>query len=279
LGNHLFADVHATYRNYPQEDFFGTGNDSREGDHTDYRLEDLNYGGRIGVHLSDHIRAGGQLGWIKTHVGTGTDARFPTVSKVFNTDDVAGLEEQPNYLQTGAFVEADYRNEAGNPHGGGRYVANWSRFQDRNLGRYDFNQYDLEAQQYFPFFNQRRVIALRAKTTLTSTADGQEVPFFMQPTVGGSEDLRGYSEFRFRDSNLVVFNAEYRWEAFAGLDLALFADAGQVASAVRNLDLGNFKTATGVGFRFNSAKSVFLRIDVGFSREGGRVFMKFNHVF
>src|SRR4030095_9787502 len=102
---------------------------------------------------------------------------------------------------------------------------------------------------YFHFWNKRRVIALRAKSTLTQTDPGQEVPFFMEPTLGGSEDLRGYREYRFRDRNMVVVNAEYRWEAFSGLDIALFADAGQVASRANDLRVSNMKTSAGFGFR------------------------------
>jgi outer membrane protein assembly factor BamA len=114
---------------------------------------------------------------------------------------------------------------------------------------------------------------------LTRTADGQEIPFYLQPVVGGSEDLRGFEEARFRDRNMAVFNAEYRWEAFSGLDLALFADAGQVAHRIHQFKFNDMKTAGGVGFRFNTAKSVFLRVDVGYSGEGARMFLKFGHVF
>ena len=35
----------------------------------------------------------------------------------------------------------------------------------------------------------------------------------------------------------------------------------------------------GFGFRFNTHKSVFWRIDVGFGQEGTHMFVKFNHVF
>ena len=114
---------------------------------------------------------------------------------------------------------------------------------------------------------------------MTRTADSEAIPFYMLPTLGGSEDLRGFADFRFRDRNLVVVNAEYRWEAFSGLDVALFADAGQVAAKVSDIRLRDMKTAAGFGFRFNTAKKVFYRVDVGFSREGTRVYMKFGNVF
>ena len=275
----FFADFRATHRNYPQERFFGIGQNSRKQDETNYRLEDTNYVGRFGLQPVKHVKAGVLAGWLDTNVGKGTFQRRPSIEQVFGADNTPALANQPDYFQTGLFFDADYRDQPGNPRSGGHYLASWTSFQDHKLSAYDFTQYDLEAQQYIPFFNKRRVIALRAKSTLTQTADGQEVPFFMQSTLGGSEDLRGYREFRFRDRNMVVFNAEYRFEAFSGLDLALFGDAGQVAARPGELHFSDFQTAYGAGFRFNTAKSVFLRVDLGFSREGQHLFVKFGHVF
>ena len=133
-----------------------------------------------------------------------------------------GFDNTPAYLRTGAIVDVDYRDEPGNPRAGGRYTARVSAFKDLDLGLHDFTQYDFDVQQYIPFFNQRRVIALRARTTLTRTADSEAIPFYMLPTIGGSDDVRGFEDFRFRDRNAVVLNAEYRWEAFSGMDVALF---------------------------------------------------------
>jgi outer membrane protein assembly factor BamA len=278
-GKLLFADFRATYRDLAQERYFGSGPNSRKEDETNFRQEDINYVGRFGVKPAKHVRAGVIAGYLKTNVGSGTNPVSPSIEKRFATAEAPALENQPNYFQTGLFFEADYRDEPGNPRSGGLYSASWTSFNDRKLGLYGFGQYDLEAQQYLPFFNKRRVIALRAKSTLTNTASGQEIPFYMQPTLGGSEDLRGYSEYRFRGRNVVVVNAEYRFEAFSGLDLAVFGDAGQVAERPRDLRFSEFKTAYGVGFRFNTAKSVFLRVDLGFSNEGQRLFVKFGHVF
>jgi len=278
-GSRYFADLRGTYRNYSQEDFFGTGNDTQRDNRANYRLEDSYFGGQAGIHLKEHIKVGGHVGFLQTHIGSGTDVRVPSVEKVFDPASMAAFDSQPRYLQTGAFVEIDTRDSAGNPRAGGRYTAKWSAFQDQKLGLYGFSQLDAEAQKYIPFHNRRRVIALRARTTLTRTADGQEIPFYLQPAVGGSEDVRGFEEARFRDRNMAVFNAEYRWEAFSGLDLALFADAGQVAHRIHQFKFSDMKTAGGIGFRFNSAKSVFLRVDVGYSREGARMFLKFGHVF
>jgi len=138
---------------------------------------------------------------------------------------------------------------------------------------------DLEVQQYIPFFNRRRVIALRGKSVLTYADSGQRVPFYLQPTLGGSDDLRGFRPFRFYDDNMVVLNAEYRWESFSGLDMALFVDGGKVFPRRAQWNLKDLEGSAGFGFRFNVRNSVFMRVDVGFSHEGFQLWVKFNNVF
>jgi outer membrane protein assembly factor BamA len=216
---------------------------------------------------------------LNTNTAPGTDTRFPSIERLFDATTVPALDRQPDYGYAGAFIQYDRRDEPLNPRSGGLYRAEGSYYDDRDTHSYSFRRWDLELQQYFPFFNERRVVAFRSKLALTDTNPGQDVPFFLLPTLGGSEDLRGFSEFRFRDKDSLLFNLEYRWEAFSGLDLALFGDAGKVFKDRRDIDLNELKTAYGFGFRFNTHKSVFWRIDVGFGQEGTHMFVKFNHVF
>ena len=138
---------------------------------------------------------------------------------------------------------------------------------------------DAEGQQYIPFYNKRRVIVLRGRVVMTKHDHDQLVPFYLQSVLGGSNDLRGYRPYRFYDENMMVMNAEYRWEVFAGMDMALFFDAGKVAHTRSDLDFRNLESAAGFGLRFNVRSATFLRIDVGFSHEGFQVWVKFNDVF
>jgi len=263
-GSKLFANVRGGYQDFTKETFYGVGNASKKDDRTNYGLEQFQVRAEVGTHIAPHAKVGGTLGWIDSRVYD---------SSMNNVDD------QPDYVEAGAFLDMDYRDEPGNPRRGARYLARWSSFQDRTSDRFSFNRLDVDVQHYFPFFNDRRVIALRAKTALTQSADGHVVPFYMLPALGGGEGLRGFSDFRFRDRNLALLTAEYRWEAFSGLDMALFADAGQVAHRFRDLALSDVKTAAGFGMRFNTAKQVFCRVDLGFSKEGPRLSLNFGHVF
>ena len=279
LNDRIFSEIRTTYQSAPEETYFGTGNETSSEAHANYLRKERSVTGQIGLRVRNRVKTGFHAGWLDTTVGEGRSSRYRTVGEVFDPSNIPAFHIQPKYLRTGVFVDADYRDEPGNPRDGARYFAKVSSYKDQNVGRYNFIQFDADAQQYIPFFNQRRVIALRARASLTQTDAGQQIPFYMLPTLGGSEDLRGFADFRFRDRNMVVVNAEYRWEAFSGLDVALFADAGQVATRARDFRIADMNTAAGFGFRFNTAKKVIYRVDVGFSREGARVYMKFGNVF
>jgi len=268
-----------TQNNFPQEDFFGLGSDSAAENRTSYRLETTEYSGSVGFRPIRKLELGGRGAILNTNVGHGTDLRFPSTEEVFEPETTPGLDRQPHYEYAGGFAKFDSRDHPLNPRSGGLYEVEGGYYHDRNLGLYSFRRWRMEVQQYLPFFNERRVIAFRGKLESTDPNSTQQVPFFLMPTVGGSEDLRGYREFRFRDKNALVFNLEYRWEAFSGLDMALFGDAGNVFQKVDDIKLNKLKTSYGFGFRFNTEQSVFWRIDFGFSPEGMRSFVKFNHVF
>jgi outer membrane translocation and assembly module TamA len=53
--------------------------------------------------------------------------------------------------------------------------------------------------------------------------------------------------------------------------MALFVDAGQVASTRRDFDLDRFKTAYGLGARIHGPTVTPLRLDIAHGREGFRV--------
>lgn len=105
------------------------------------------------------------------------------------------------------------------------------------------------------------------------------MPFYLQPYVGGADDLRGFKPYRFTGPNAVVYNAEYRWEVFSGLDGAIFFDAAKVMPHRGHLGMSNLETSPGFGLRFNARNRTFIRLDVGFSREGTCIWLKFNDPF
>jgi len=276
----LSLDGLATYRNYASLQYYGTGPNRPRDLRTNYRLEDTSIDGIAALEPVKGIKLGGSLGYLMTNVGPGTDNRFTSAEKVFTPAMAPGIDEQSNFLRTGLFAQYDYRdNPLGMAKSGGNYIFQYSWFRDQKLERYSFRRMDIELQQFLPLLNKTRVIALRAKTTLTDSDRNEQVPFYLQPILGGSDDLRGYRFFRFSDRNSMVMNAEYRWEIFSGLDGAVFADAGKVFPKRGMLNFKDLESSVGFGLRFNARNTAFIRIDVAFSQEGFQVWFKFNDVF
>ena len=107
---------------------------------------------------------------------------------------------------------------------------------------------------------------------------GGEVPFYLQPTIGGARTLRGYRSFRFRDRSALLLQAEYRWRINELVTGALFYDTGTVARTLG--DLGRFERNYGISLRAGVDLGAAFRMDLAFGgREGTRFLIRFDDAF
>jgi hypothetical protein len=264
----------------PQVHYYGPGNDSVQDAKTNFRLEGVVTRGELSyVPFRRILQIGITGGYWFLNTGPGQADDIPSTEKVFTPAQAPGIDRQSDYFQAGPFVVADWRDKPGDPHRGGRVGAEYVWNQNRSTGPYSFRRLQLYAEGYIPFFNEKRVLALRGRTDLTYTSGNQIVPFYMQPTMGGPNDLRGYTQFRFYDNNAMIFNAEYRRELTIPLDLALFTDWGKVFPKPGALGFSNLHGSGGIGLRFKTRSDVVMRLDVGFSDEGVKFWWSFNDIF
>jgi outer membrane protein assembly factor BamA len=157
------------------------------------------------------------------------------------------------------------------------YSAQYVRYLDRHLGAYSFLRLDLDASQYIPLFNRTRVFALHGSSSLTTAGKGQVVPFYVQPTLGGSNTLRGYRFNRFYGDNSVMVNGEYRWFCSPSLDMAVFADGGKVFQRWEQWNFHNLESDVGFSVRFKGrAGRPAFSLDTGFSHEGFQIWFRVN---
>jgi outer membrane protein assembly factor BamA len=116
-------------------------------------------------------------------------------------------------------------------------------------------------------FGERAVLALHGMVVTTPREDGT-VPFYLLPSLGGANSLRSFADYRFHDRNMLVANAELRLAMMTHVDLAFFADAGNVAPRVQDLDLD--KRSYGAGLRLHTKRQTFARVDMANGAEGWR---------
>ena len=216
---------------------------------------------------------------MQPRLGSGQNDRFPNTADAFSPSEAPGLDARADFLRSDAFIEVDYRQPR-YPKKGGWYRVDFSHYDDRTLGQFTFNRIDADLRQFIGFLAGRRVIAARLFVSTSDTSEGQTMPFYFMPTLGGNDTLRGFREYRFRAPHSILVQGEYHWEIWSGFDAAVFYDAGKVANRREDLDFENLESDYGIGFRFNTNSGVILRVDAAFgSRDGKHLYIVFGGVF
>jgi Omp85 superfamily domain len=273
-------------------EFWGLGNSSADADRTAFRYSQTASVGTLGVRLMPWLSVGTAAAWLEPHLRN-DPGEIPSIQSAFNESTAPGLTEQTAFLKTEVSVDLDYRDSLpptrtairldqlpiGGASRGGRYQVTLASYRDQELGRYSFRQTTIDLQQHVPLLHGYRVLSLRGLAVLSDASDGQVVPFYLSPTFGGLKTGRGFPSFRFRDENLLVLQAEYRYEINPLMSGAIFVDAGQVASSARGLAWSKFKTTYGTGVRLGARGAAGLRLDVAFGGESPKVILGLGHAF
>lgn len=242
----LLLGSQVRWQDFRQVRFFGEGSEAPESNVITYRLESKNVVGYATLRPVEWLDIDTKIGWL----------------------DVFALSEQPTFIHSEAAITVDTRDFPGHPTRGGLVRAAAARYSDRDSQRFSFTRYEAEAARFMPLADSRVVIALHGWLVTSDTGAGQFVPFFLQPSLGGHNSLRGYADYRFHDRNLMLVNAEARIAMMTHVDAAVFVDAGNVASRIGDLNLE--KRSYGAGLRLHSRRQTYARLDVARSDEGWR---------
>ena len=176
----------------------------------------------------------------------------------FPGDPVLARADRLTYVPSEVSITIDGRDFPSHPTRGILLRGAAARYDDRETGVFTFKRYESEAAGFLPIAGGRVVLALHGWAVTSETGDNQVVPFFLQPSLGGANTLRSYADYRFHDRNMLVVNAEARIALMTHMDLAFFADAGNVAAERRDLDLA--KQSFGAGLRLHTRRMT-LRAD------------------
>lgn len=259
----LYLDT--SYRAYPQEIFYGLGNDAPEF-RTSYELDEFDIGVNGGYQISRSIGVLGYVGFLRPDINTPGIHNFPPSQNYFDEATAPGISDQPDYLiYRGTFV-GGYQGDPYKPSGLASFE--YWRYSDQTDGRFSFNEFVFDGRGYLTLGCRQRVIAVRSFIVHESPDSGADVPFYKMETLGGRDTLRGFQNYRFRDRNQIYFSGEYRWEGNPAVELAVFYDTGKVFHETSDFDLKDLKHSTGFGLRFKNLRRTVLRFDVGFGYEG-----------
>jgi hypothetical protein len=260
--------VRGGWREATQVGFYGIGTSGTSvDDRTNYSF-DQPYGSALLTYRPTRgwlvLGAGVELSQWTQEPGSGA---APSVEEVYSPATLPGLGSSPTYVRWTGTVGADWRPAADYARRGGYYGVTFYDFADPD-DAFGFTQIEYTAIQHVPIMRDVWVLSLRGEVQTTQLKDGQTIPFYMLPALGGGSSLRGFASWRFRDRHSLLMSADWRVLANHFLDIAVFYDAGKVVSTTSALDLGGLKSDYGVGMRLHGPISTPLRIDVAKSNEG-----------
>ncbi len=268
------------YRYFPDEDFFGLGNESSRHPETPFLLEQFTSEVVGGYLWKPWLATAARVGHHNYSVEPTHDRRPRPSGSPLDPTVLPGLAEQPDLLSAELAVLVNRTDRPGNPHSGVATGLSWIRYWDRETGgrQVGFHRLSLDSRWYVPLLSEQRILALNLQAARTYSIGKVPVPFYLMSTVGGPDRLRGYESYRFRDNDLLYFSTEYRWEPAPAWELALFYDTGRVFTD-GDWVLEGFHSGIGFGTRFKTAKRTFLRLDYARGHEEWRFHVRFGPAF
>jgi hypothetical protein len=269
LGKRLTLSTRVRWQDAPQLSLYRLGLDSPNL-RAEYSERKTEWSGvaKVGLAAKSVLLAGTGIERYSTDRGsldTGEDEILDDVPQP------PGLGTRPWFVHS--FVEAvqDSRLSPDFSRRGRMLDAAWHSYYDAHDGTQSFQRFTAAAYQLLPTFQEKGAIGLGARAWLSATADGHDVPFFLMPTLGGGDYLRGYSSYRFRERNAALLQAEYRYAVHPMVDVAGLYEAGTVSARAGGLSLRHVAHSLAAGIRVHTKRSGLLRADLAHGRDGFKV--------
>jgi hypothetical protein len=260
------------WREATQVGFYGIGTNTSKDDRTNYLFQQP-YGSALFTLFPARrvlmLRGGAELSQWSLKSGQGS---FPSVEEKYTPSTLPGLGAKVTYLHTQGTVGLDSRTSPDYSRRGVFLGVTLHDYNDRDEA-FGFQMAEYEGIAHLPILRETWVLSFRGRVQSAFDKDGQQIPFFMLPSVGGGSSLRGYSSWRFRDQNSLLLQGEWRIMVNRYLDLAFFYEAGKVTARTSDLDLDGLKDDFGFGFRFHGPFATPLRIELARSRESRLAFI------
>jgi hypothetical protein len=274
-GGRLAIDGRVRWQDAPTLPFYPIGPDS-EKSRFDFSETMAEVSGKARFRPVRFIRFEGGVGY-EDYDTTTLELTRPAPNSQLQLVFVPGAGEDPSYVRSQITGALDSRDGPGYSRRGTLLQATLFDYRQQGGDGHSFRRVDALAEQYVPILHGNWVLYFRLRTSTTHTSDGNAVPFFLMPYLGGN-DLRGFANYRFRDQHSLLFTAEYRWYVQEFVDMAVFYDAGKVVPQRSQLDFDDLESSVGAGIRFHGPQTTVIRLEVAHSREGWRFIFGFSPV-
>jgi hypothetical protein len=246
----LKINIYALVKDMQRLDFFGIGPETREQDRAVFHYRE----GVVGADISKPVKRWLDVGGASESIWTDiVNIKNPTVTSVerkFTEATAPGITFQPDYLHFAVFAGL---HSPGQPESRKiEYKFFYHFYHDWQEHQFSFRRFDADLMNKFAFGENKNEIRIRGRLSFSETRAGQRVPFYLMETLGGSnirgdDTLRGFRDYRFRDRDLVLLQAEYLRTIYGPIDLIAFYDTGKVAPSISRFGDGRLRHTYGFG--------------------------------
>jgi hypothetical protein len=124
--------------------------------------------------------------------------------------------------------------------------------------------------------NRQGTIGIRLLVSASTTSGDNQVPFYFQPTLGGS-DLNGerllasYQDYRFRGPNLLALQASVEHSLWGPIGVFVQAEQGKVAEQSGDLDFTGLDSSITVGFTIRAGGFPMVNLSFSWGGEGNHI--------
>ena len=117
-GDRVTVQGHVRSFNYPAEEFFGVGPQSRRSDQVAYDLDGVSAGGLVHVQATKPLSGGGGIEYQQPTVGRGGSGSLRSIEEVFPDAPSSPLLKQHEFARVFGYVSYDYRQPLNARKGG-----------------------------------------------------------------------------------------------------------------------------------------------------------------
>lgn len=250
--NILYLQLSHSY--FPDK-FWGIGQNTKNEYGEKYQFEQLFISPHLKWKIAKHLFIGGIIDYQYVYnVQSAAGGIFDTTT--FNgksTYHAAG---------TGLSVSYDSRNATFWPTKGVFLQSSFVLYNNQFVSTTSFNKWILDFR-YFKKIFKNHVAAVQ----LYNYSTFGETPLRSMALLGGSNNLRGYYQGRYRDLSMYSVVAEYRAFLFWRLSACAFAGFGDVYNKASDINISSMKYSIGGGLRIAilEKEKLNLRLDYGYS--------------
>jgi len=252
---HIHATIDAEHYALPQMAYYGEGNSSSLANQSLFGLFQTTAGGHLEVPLPGGLMLVGGLAGLWNTVTGVTGASQPSIDRTFTAAETPALTTPTTYIVWGGGLDWIYPVSPRLSGFASTLTTGYRWFHDTGGSPYSFSRLDaISISRYHPATKtDLGTISISARLVDVDTSGGDQMPFYLQPTLGGTDinnidALRSYRDYRFRAPNLLVFQTEYTRTLWGPIAALAFYDTGRVAESRSEIGFSDFHHSLGAGF-------------------------------